>query len=54
MRKVVVVREGTTLKGWFLGLVLGIVGQGVLEKAFVNSVKAIEARNGSMNEARAS
>ena len=43
---VVVVREGKTLKGRFLGIVLGTVGKGVLEKAFVNSVKAIEARNG--------
>ena len=42
-----VVREGKNLKGWFLGLVLGTVGKGVLEKAFKNSVKAIEARNGA-------
>jgi hypothetical protein len=28
-----------------LGLVLGTVGKGVLEKAFKNTVKAIEARN---------
>jgi hypothetical protein len=41
-----VVREGKNLKGQFLGLVLGTVGKGVLEKAFVNSVKAIEVRNG--------
>ena len=51
---VVVVRDGKTLKGWFLGLVLGTVGKGVLEKAFVNSVKAIEARNGGARQARAS
>jgi len=51
---VVVVRDGKTLKGWFLGLVLGTVGKGVLEKAFKNSVTAIEARNGSAREARAS
>jgi hypothetical protein len=50
---VVVVRDGKTLKGWFLGLVLGTVGKGVLEKAFKNSVKAIEARNGAAREARA-
>ena len=50
---VVVVRDGKTLKGWFLGLVLGTVGKGVLEKAFKNSVKAIEARNGTAREARA-
>ena len=43
----VVVREGKNLKGRLLGLVLGTVGKGVLEKAFVNSVKAIEARNGA-------
>jgi len=30
-----------------LGLVLGTIGKRVLEKAFANSVKAIEARNGS-------
>ena len=41
---VAVVREGKNLKGWLLGLVLGTIGKGVLEKAFVNSVKAIEAR----------
>ena len=42
----VVVREGKNLKGRFLGLVLGSVGKGRLETAFVNSVKAVEARNG--------
>src|SRR5690349_8820424 len=41
----VVVREGKNLKGRLLGIVLGTVGKGVLEKAFQNSVKAIEARN---------
>jgi hypothetical protein len=46
----VVVREGKNLKGWLLGLVLGTVGKGVLEKAFVNSVKAIEARNGAAKQ----
>jgi hypothetical protein len=40
-----VVREGKNLKGRLLGLVLSTVGAGVLEKAFENSVKAIEARN---------
>jgi hypothetical protein len=39
---VVVVREGKTLKGRFLGLVLGTVGRGVLAKAFENSVEAME------------
>ena len=43
---VTVVREGKNLKGRLLGLVLGTIGRSVLEKAFTNSVKAIEARNG--------
>jgi len=43
---VIVVRDGKTLKGKLLGFVLGTVGKGVLEKAFKNSVRAIEARNG--------
>ncbi|WP_263417977.1 hypothetical protein [Terriglobus albidus] len=42
----VVVREGKNFKGYLLGFVLRTIGKGVLEKAFVNSVKAIEARNG--------
>ena len=42
----VVVRESKNLKGRFLGLVLGSVGKSRLETAFVNSIKAIEARNG--------
>jgi hypothetical protein len=41
----VVVREGKNLKGRFLGLVLRTVGKGKLEKAFADSVKAIEARS---------
>ena len=41
----VVVREGKNLKGRLLGLVLRTVGKSRLEKAFVNSVKAIEARS---------
>ena len=45
-----VVREGKTLKGRLLGLVLRTVGKNVLEKAFVNSVKAMEARNGVAKE----
>jgi hypothetical protein len=44
---VTVVRDGKNLMGWLLGLVVGTVGKGVLEKAFVNSVKAIEARSGA-------
>jgi hypothetical protein len=51
---VVVVREGKNLKGWMLGLVLGTIGKGVLEKAFENSVKAIEARKGMARAAGAS
>ena len=42
---VVVVREGKNLKGKALGLVLGTVGKGVLEKALARSIKGIEARN---------
>jgi hypothetical protein len=42
----VVVREGKNFKGWLIGLVVGSIGKGVLEKAFKNSIKAIEARNG--------
>ena len=41
----VVVREGKNLKGRMLGVVLRTIGKSVLEKAFVNSVKAVEARN---------
>ena len=51
---VVVVRDGKNLKGRMLGLVLGTVGKGVLEKAFKNSVHAIEARNGPPKAAAAS
>ena len=40
-----VVREGKNLKGRVLGFVLGTIGRRVLERAFENSVKAIEARN---------
>ena len=51
----VVVRDGKNLKGRALGLVLGTVGKGVLEKAFRNTVKAIEARsNGAQATPRAS
>ena len=41
----VVVREGKNLKGRFFELVFRTVGKSKLEKAFVNSVKAVEARN---------
>jgi hypothetical protein len=47
---VVVVRDGKNLKGWLLGLVLGTVGRGVLEKAFTNSVKAVEALTSPFRE----
>jgi hypothetical protein len=43
---VAVIREGKNLKGLLLGVVLGTIGRSVLEKAFKNSVKAVEARNG--------
>ena len=41
---VVVVRDGKNLKGHLLGLVVGTIGKGVLEKAFKNSVAAVEAQ----------
>src|SRR4029453_9027518 len=43
----VVVREGKNLKGRALGIVLGTVGKRVLQRAFENTVKAIEERNGA-------
>lgn len=42
---VVVVREGKNLKGRVLGFVLGTIGRHVLERAFENSVRALEAVN---------
>jgi hypothetical protein len=51
---VVVIREGKNFKGFLLGLVLGTIGKSVLEKAFVNSVKTIEVRNGAATEAASS
>jgi hypothetical protein len=44
---VVVVRDGKNLKGRVLGFVLKTIGRSVLEKAFENSVRAVEARNGN-------
>jgi len=41
----VVVREGKNLRGLMLGFVLRTIGRNVLETAFKNSIKAIEARN---------
>ncbi|HVI10831.1 MAG TPA: hypothetical protein VND65_21275 [Candidatus Binatia bacterium] len=49
----VTVREGKNLKGWLVGLIVGSIGKGVLAKAFDNSVKAIEARNGPARSASA-
>jgi len=46
----VTVRDGKNLKGWLVGLVVGTIGKGVLEKAFRNSVKAIEVRYGTARE----
>jgi len=51
---VVVVRDGKNFKGQMLGFVLGTIGRGVLEGAFENSVKAIEARKNASREAGAS
>jgi hypothetical protein len=50
---VVVVRYGKNLKGQLLGFVLRTIGKGVLQRAFLNSVKAIEGRNGAAKEERA-
>ena len=38
------VRDGKNLKGRVLGLVVGTVGKGRLERAFDGFLKAIEAR----------
>ena len=48
---VVIVREGKNFKGRALALVVATVGRNVLKKAFVHSVKAIEARNGTRTSA---
>jgi hypothetical protein len=42
---VAIVREGKNFRGLVLSAMLGTVAKGVLRKAFVNSVKAIEARS---------
>ena len=49
---VVVVRDGKNLKGRLLGFVVGTIGNGVLERAFKNSVKAIELRNSRASQPR--
>jgi hypothetical protein len=46
----VVVRDGKNLKGRVLGFVLRTIGRHVLQKAFEDSVKAIDARNEAMRE----
>ena len=46
----VTIRDGKNLKGRLLGLVVGTIGKWVLEKAFANSVKAVEARNNTAGE----
>src|SRR5262245_21189316 len=47
---VTVVREGKNFRGWVVGFILQTVGRRVLEKAFENSVKAIEARTATAME----
>jgi hypothetical protein len=49
-----VVREGKNLKGRVLGFVLQTAGRSVLERAFKNSIQAIEARNPATNKPAAS
>jgi hypothetical protein len=51
---VVIVREGKNLKGKLLGAFVGTFGKSVLQKAFHNSVKAIEGRNNMARAAGAS
>ena len=48
-----VVREGKNFRGRVLGFVLRTFGRGVLEKAFENSVTAIEARNAAAKDVAA-
>lgn len=50
---VVVVREGRNLKGRLLGFLLGTIGKQVLQKAFENSVRTMEMRNGAVPAGRA-
>lgn len=42
---VIVVRDGKNWRGRALGFMLGTIGKRVLEKAFEDSVKAVESRN---------
>jgi hypothetical protein len=48
--ELVAVRDGKNLKGCVLGFVLRPIGRGVLDKAFENSVKAIEAGSSALRE----
>lgn len=41
----VVIREGKNLKGRVVGVLLGSIGKGGLNKALKNTIKAIEGRN---------
>jgi hypothetical protein len=41
----IVIREGKNLKGRVVGLLLGSVAKGTLDKALSNTVKAVEARD---------
>lgn len=50
---VLVAREGKNFKGRLLGFVLRTIGKRVLERAFRNTVKAIEARNITAQEGAA-
>ena len=50
----VVVRDGKNFKGRLLELLFRAGGKKNLEKAFVNSVKAVEARNHGPNAAESS
>jgi hypothetical protein len=45
----VIVREGKNFKGRVLSAVLGTIGKRSLEKAFIKSVKAIEARGAEVS-----
>lgn len=42
---VVVVRDGKNIRGRLTGLLVSTVGQGVLQKALKDTIKAVEARN---------
>jgi hypothetical protein len=48
---VVIVREGKNFKGRVLAAVLATIGKGVIRKAFVHSVKAIETRSDASTSA---